>query len=72
MRRGIIGDVQAVTVSNTHEYHAASAIRILLGTDDVPFTVIGKKMDIDLTRMYLEAGRKPFTFIESKKMPWQK
>lgn len=48
-RRGIIGDVQAVTVSNTHEYHAASAIRILLGTDDVPFTVIGKKMDLDLT-----------------------
>ena len=48
-KRGYIGDVQAVTVSNTHEYHAASAIRILLDAEDVPFSVIGKKMDLDLT-----------------------
>jgi predicted dehydrogenase len=48
-RRGYLGDVQAITVSNTHEYHAISMIRLFLGCEYTPLTVIGKKMMIDLT-----------------------
>jgi predicted dehydrogenase len=48
-RRGYLGDVQAITVSNTHEYHAISMMRLFLGCEYTPLTVIGKKMMIDLT-----------------------
>ncbi len=48
-RRGYLGDVQTVTVSNTHEYHAISVMRLLLDTLYTPLTVIGKKFGVDLT-----------------------
>lgn len=47
--RGYLGDVQTVTVSNTHEYHAISVMRLLLDAQYTPLTVIGKRMDMDLT-----------------------
>jgi predicted dehydrogenase len=56
-RRGYLGDVQAVTVSNTHEYHAISMIRLFLGCEYTPLSVIGKKMMIDLTLTQEKDGR---------------
>ena len=48
VRRGMIGDIQTAAVSSTHDYHAASLMRIILGAENEAFTVIGKKMDLDL------------------------
>ena len=49
VRRGYLGEMETVTVSNTHDYHAASVIRLMLDTLYTPLTVIGKKMTIKLT-----------------------
>lgn len=48
-RRGYLGEVQTITVSNTHEYHAASMIRMILGKEYAPFTAIGRILGTDLT-----------------------
>ena len=49
IKRGYLGDVQMVTIGHTHEYHAFSMMRLLLGEMDTPFTMIGKKMVYPLT-----------------------
>ena len=49
VRRGYLGEMQTVTVSNTHEYHAVSVIRLMLDALYTPLTVLGKKMAIKLT-----------------------
>jgi hypothetical protein len=49
LERGYLGDVQTVTIASTHDYHAASLIRILLGVKNEAFTLIGKKMDLDMS-----------------------
>ena len=48
VKRGYLGDTQTVTISNTHEYHAISLMRIMLDEMNSPLTIVGKKMDLDL------------------------
>jgi len=47
-KKGYIGDVQTVSVSSTHEYHAFSIMRIMLDEMNSPFSMIGKKMDLNI------------------------
>ncbi|MDR1540791.1 MAG: Gfo/Idh/MocA family oxidoreductase [Clostridiales bacterium] len=56
VKRGYLGDAQTVTVANTHEYHAFSVMRIILDEMNSPLTMIGKKMDLELTLTNDHAG----------------
>lgn len=56
VKRGYIGDAQTVTIANTHEYHAFSVMRLILDEMNSPFTMIGKKMNLNLTLTNDHAG----------------
>lgn len=56
-RRGYIGDVQTVTVSNTHQYHATSMMRLFLNAQYEPCTVFGRKFTLPLTVTEEKGGR---------------
>ena len=57
VRRGYIGDAHSVSVSNTHQYHAISVMRLMLGTGFEPVKMIGKEFMWPLTKTQDKSGQ---------------
>ncbi|MDR1560472.1 MAG: Gfo/Idh/MocA family oxidoreductase [Clostridiales bacterium] len=61
VRRGYIGDAHSVSVSNTHQYHAISVIRLLLNTGFEQVRMIGKEYMWPLTSTQDKNGNPDFS-----------
>jgi hypothetical protein len=66
VRRGYIGDVHSVSVSNTHQYHAISVMRLMMNTGFEQVKMIGKEYMWPLTSTQDKSGNPDFSGKASK------
>ncbi|MDR1913217.1 MAG: Gfo/Idh/MocA family oxidoreductase [Clostridiales bacterium] len=61
VRRGYIGEAHSVSVSNTHQYHAISLMRLMLNTGFEQVKMIGKEYMWPLTSTQDKNGKPDFS-----------